>query len=88
MGHRDVDEEVEGEVDHDQQVRHTLQAHHVQGWDILEVLLYTPDLYIWNSELKIKFKQCNGDLYLYIKILSSSLKELVSSRLLSSFFIK
>ena len=61
MGHRDVDEEVEGEVDHDQQVRHALQAHHVQGWDILEVLLYTSDLYIWNRESNDKI----FDLYLY-----------------------
>ena len=61
MGHRDVDEEVEGEVDHDKQVRHALQAHHVQGWDILEVLLYTSDLYIWNRESNDKIV----DLYLY-----------------------
>ena len=58
MGHGDVDEEVEGEVDHDQQVGHALQAHHVQGWDILEMLLYTPDLYIWNQMQKMLTCTC------------------------------
>ena len=46
LGDGAVDEEVGGEVDHDQQVGHTLQAHYPHGWDVLVQNLHTGHLHI------------------------------------------
>ena len=42
-----VDEEVGGEVDHDEEVSHRLKAHHPQGRDVRVVLLHTFNLHLW-----------------------------------------
>ena len=46
QGHRAVDEEVGGEVEHDQQVSHGLHAHHPEGWDIVVHMFDTGHLNI------------------------------------------
>ena len=48
-GHWAVDDEVGGEVDHDQEVGHGLQAHHPQGRDVLVKLLHTSNLLLWGG---------------------------------------
>ena len=44
--HGAVDDEVGGEVEHDEEVGHRLQAHHPQGRDVLVKLLHTPHLHL------------------------------------------
>ena len=39
-----VDEEVGGEVEHDEEVGHRLEAHHPQGRDVLVIFLHTSNL--------------------------------------------
>lgn len=46
LGDRAVDEEVGGEVDHDQQVGHTLQAHDPHGGNVLVKHLHAGNLHI------------------------------------------
>ena len=42
-----VDEEVGGEVEHDEEVGHRLEAHHPQGRDVGVHLLYALHLHLW-----------------------------------------
>ena len=48
LGDGAVDEEVGGEVDHDQQVRHALQTHDPPGRDVLVQKLHARHLHICN----------------------------------------
>ena len=43
-GNGAVDDEVGGEVEHDEEVGHRLEAHHPQGRDVLVVLLHASHL--------------------------------------------
>ena len=42
-----VDDEVGGEVEHDEEVGHRLEAHHPEGRDVLVKLLHTSNLLLW-----------------------------------------
>ena len=48
LGDGAVDEEVGGEVDHDQEVRHALQTHDPPGRDVLVQQLHASHLHICN----------------------------------------
>ena len=48
--HRAVDQEVGGEVDHDQKVAHRLQAHHPKRRDVGVLVFYTSYLDICNMK--------------------------------------
>ena len=50
LGDGAVDEEVGGEVDHDQQVRHALQTHNPHGRDVLVKHLHAGHLHVWNKK--------------------------------------
>ena len=52
-----VDEEVGGEVEHDEEVSHGLQAHHPQGRDVLVILLHTVHLLLWTGAKKLRKHQ-------------------------------
>ena len=52
-----VDQEVGGEVEHDQEVRHRLEAHDPQRRNVVINVFYTLNLYI--------FKNTNNFLYNY-----------------------
>ena len=45
-----VDDEVGGEVEHDEEVSHGLQAHHPQGRDVLVILLHTSNLFLCKAK--------------------------------------
>ena len=46
---RAVDQEVGGEVEHDQEVRHRLQAHDPQRRNVVINMLYTLNLHIFKN---------------------------------------
>ena len=52
LGDGAVDEEVGGEVDHDQQVRHALQTHNPHGRDVLVKHLHAGHLHVCNKKRK------------------------------------
>ena len=53
-----VDEEVGGEVEHDKEVSHWLEAHHPEGGNVLVVLLNAPHLLFW-TRVRTLFIHCS-----------------------------
>ena len=53
LGDGAVDEKVGGEVEHDEEVRHALQAHDPQRRDVLQLQLDAGHLHVWQHKQQL-----------------------------------